>query len=77
MLLVQQLSRLGVGHIVVIDPERVDPTNLPRLPEATRLDAMAHLDRDGMPMVVRRLARRFARRKVHVAHRIARRANPT
>ncbi len=75
MLLVQTLARLGVGHLVVIDPERVDPTNLPRLPEATRLDAMEYIDRDGAPEAIRRLARPFAARKVRVAQRIARRAN--
>ena len=76
MLLVQMLARLGVGHLVVVDPDRVDPTNLPRLPEATRLDAMEYLDRDGIPTVLRNAARRFAARKVRVARRIARRANP-
>jgi hypothetical protein len=75
MLLVQTLARLGVGHLIVIDPERVDPTNLPRLPEATRLDAMAFVDRDSMPDAVRRAARRLAARKVRVARRIAKRAN--
>jgi tRNA A37 threonylcarbamoyladenosine dehydratase len=76
MLLVEYLARLGVGHIVVIDPDRVDPTNLPRLPGATRWDAMEYLDHDGMPRAVRRLARRFARHKVDVAKRLANRANP-
>lgn len=75
MLLVQALARLGVGHLVVIDPDRVDPTNLPRLPEATRLDAMEYLDHDGVPRWVRRVARRVAAPKVRVARRIARRAN--
>lgn len=76
MLVVQLLARLGVGHIVVIDPDRAEPSNLPRLPEATRLDAMEYLDRDGMPVPVRRVARRLARHKVRIARRIARRANP-
>lgn len=76
MLLVQALARLGVGHLVVIDPDRVDPTNLSRLPEATRLDAMAWLHNDGRaPSTVRKLGRRLARHKVRVARRIARRAN--
>lgn len=75
MLLMQSLARLGVGNLVAIDPERIDPTNLPRLPEATRLDAMEYVDRDGVPEPMRRLARRFAARKVRVARRIARRAN--
>jgi tRNA A37 threonylcarbamoyladenosine dehydratase len=75
MLLVQALARLGVGHLVVIDPERVDPTNLPRLPETTRRDAMLWLDHDGRPAALRGLGRQLARRKVRVARRIARRAN--
>lgn len=75
LLICQTLARLGVGHIVAIDPQRVDPTNLPRLPEATRLDAMAHVDRDKVPELFRRAARRFASHKTRVAGRIARRAN--
>jgi tRNA A37 threonylcarbamoyladenosine dehydratase len=75
MLLVQTLARLGVGHLVVIDPERVDPTNLPRLPEATRFDAMAWLDQDDRPLAIRKLGQKLARHKVHVARRIAYRAN--
>jgi molybdopterin/thiamine biosynthesis adenylyltransferase len=76
MLLVQYLARLGAGNITVVDPERVDPTNLPRLPEATRLDAMEYLDRERLPRRVRTLAKRLAAPKVRVARRIARRANP-
>jgi molybdopterin/thiamine biosynthesis adenylyltransferase len=75
MLLVQLLARLGVGHLVVVDPDRVDPTNLPRLPEATRLDAIEYLDRDGLPEWIRSRIRRHARPKIQVAQRIARRAN--
>jgi hypothetical protein len=77
MLLVQTLSRLGVGTLVIIDPDRVDPTNLPRLPEATRVDAMEWLDRHGRRPAVRSLASRLARHKVQVAKRIAHRANDT
>jgi hypothetical protein len=41
--LVTALARLGVGEVVVIDPDRVGPSNLPRLAEARRLDAMTTL----------------------------------
>ncbi|MHB8112410.1 MAG: ThiF family adenylyltransferase, partial [Bellilinea sp.] len=40
-LLNEWLSRLGVGHIVAIDFDRVDLTNLPRIVGATEQDALA------------------------------------
>jgi tRNA A37 threonylcarbamoyladenosine dehydratase len=75
MLLVQTLARLGVGRLVVIDPDRVDLTNLPRLPETTRFDAMAWLNQDDRPLAIRKLGQKLAQHKVRVARRIARRAN--
>jgi tRNA A37 threonylcarbamoyladenosine dehydratase len=30
-LVVEYLARLGVGHLVVVDPERIETTNLPRV----------------------------------------------
>jgi len=70
--LITMLARLGVGHIVVIDPDRVDPTNLPRLAEARRLDAMAPLHR----LRLGGLAKRLSTPKVRLARRAVRRANP-
>ena len=70
--LVTMLARLGVGELVVIDADRTDPTNLPRMPEARRLDAMAPLHDVGLE----RLARRLSTRKVRLARRAVRRANP-
>lgn len=75
-LLVEYLARLGVGSLVVIDPERVDPTNLPRMPGATRRDAMTWLRRDGSPRWMRWLGERLAAPKVKVMRRLAMRANP-
>lgn len=71
--LIAQLARIGVGTIVVIDPERVEPTNLPRLPESRRLDAMMPLRRfPGLEG----LSNRLSTRKVRLAKRIAKRGNP-
>lgn len=70
--LITMLGRLGVGHIVVIDPDRLDDTNLPRMPEARRIDAMMPLrfhPRLGP------LADRLGTRKVNLARRAVRRAN--
>ena len=38
-LLAEKVGRLGVGRFVIIDPDRVDHTNLPRLVGASRWDA--------------------------------------
>lgn len=71
--LITMLGRLGVGHIVAIDPDRVEPTNLPRLAEASALDAMKAIRK--VPGL-ERVAERFSRRKVSLARRAVRRANP-
>jgi molybdopterin-synthase adenylyltransferase len=39
---VQQLAHIGVGTIIVIDPQRIDGTNLHRLVGATWLDVVRH-----------------------------------
>src|SRR5206468_4519385 len=75
-LLVEFLARLGVGTIVVADPKRVDLTNLPRLVGARRIDAMWLLTADGRPAWLQQLGRRLSTRKVSLARRVARRANP-
>jgi molybdopterin-synthase adenylyltransferase len=53
---VQQLVHLGVGEVVVVDPDRVAVSNLSRLVGATQLDARL---RRAKTRVVRRLARRL------------------
>ena len=75
MLLVEYLSRLGVGHLIVIDPDRVDLTNLPRLPGARSGDAGWFVGRR-WPAFLRAMGRRRARTKIHVAARLARESNP-
>ena len=73
--LVANLVHLGVGHIVIADPDRIEDTNVPRVLGATRYDARTFLtDRGGW---LRRLGRRLAVRKVTIARRVAKRANPS
>lgn len=71
MLLVEYLARLGVGELIVVDPDRVSGTNLPRLPGARRSDVWGPFGR--------RMGRRLrigGRLKVKLAERLAREANP-
>ena len=67
----EYLSRLGVGHLVVVDFDRLDPTNLPRVVGARRSDLGP---RSGW---IGRLLRRKASHKVAIAERVARGANPS
>jgi len=75
-LLVEQLSRLGVGSRVVVDPDRVSPSNLPRMPGATRWDAHVWMRDPARPEWLRRLGARMSTQKIDVMKRITRRANP-
>ena len=74
-LLVLYMARLGVGHLVVVDPDRIDITNLPRVPGATRFDARTWLTADGRPKWLRKFGRRISAPKVNIMRRVARRAN--
>ncbi|MFN3336834.1 MAG: ThiF family adenylyltransferase, partial [Thermomicrobium sp.] len=76
-LLVEYLARLGVGHLVVADFDRVDLTNVPRITGATYGDARSLLTHERRPRWMRDLGKRIAARKIDVMQRIARRANPT
>jgi molybdopterin/thiamine biosynthesis adenylyltransferase len=75
-LLNEWLSRLGVGHIVGVDFDRIDLTNLPRVVGATHLDALSFLTTHSSELL-RRLGKCFARRKVYIARRVAKKANPS
>jgi len=74
-LLNEWLSRLGVGHIVGVDFDRVDVTNLPRVVGASSWDAHAWLTRRRTNWI-QKIGRRYANYKVVVARRVAKRANP-
>ena len=69
------MARLGVGHMVVVDPDRIDITNLPRVPGATRFDARIWLTADGRPEWLRKFGRRISASKVKIMQRVAYRAN--
>jgi len=75
-LIVEYLARLGVGHIVIADPDRIELSNLPRVVGSTRRDALAWLTTSGRPETIRRWGERVARYKTRVLKRLARQANP-
>lgn len=69
------LARLGVGHIVGIDFDKVEPSNRPRIVGSTTWDSQEWLV-NRRSAFLRRLGSRFAAHKVDVAKRVARQANP-
>jgi hypothetical protein len=75
-LLVEYLARLGVGHLVAIDPDRIERSNYPRVVGSRRRDAPYLLTPSSRPRAVRALGHHLATRKVNVARRVARGANP-
>lgn len=76
-LIAEYLARLGVGELVFIDPDRIDPTNLPRVVGARRSDAWPLLQDERRPRWVQRLGARLATPKVKIAARLARQASKT
>jgi len=72
----EYLSRLGVGSVVLVDPDRVDPTSTPRVMGSSPWDAITGLSGRERASWFRRLFARLARLKVDIAAREARRANP-
>lgn len=75
-LLAEYLGRLGVGHFVLVDPDRVESSNLPRLTGACDTDALSWLTSTKRPEWLRKLGTRFARTKVALARSNILRANP-
>jgi molybdopterin/thiamine biosynthesis adenylyltransferase len=71
----ETLSKLGVGEILAIDFDKVEPPNLSRIPGATDWDAMTKLVASKVGWI-KRLGTRLARYKVDVAKRVATAANP-
>lgn len=71
-LLNEYLARLGVGHLVVIDDDRLDTTNYPRLIGARPRD----LPPRWMPAAIARRVGWQSALKVRIARRVARQAQP-
>lgn len=71
----EYLSRLGVGHLVLIDPDRISVSNLPRVVGSRRSDAHVWLGRETHPRWMRKLAERLSTPKVKIAARVAREAS--
>jgi hypothetical protein len=72
----EYLARLGVGHLMVVDPDRIEISNLPRVIGAQRRDAAPWLTASSRPGWMRKLGRLLSAKKVDVARRVARQANP-
>jgi hypothetical protein len=75
-LIAEYLGRLGVGRFVLIDPQRVEVSNLSRIAGAKGIDALSMLASEFWPKRVQELARRLSRPKVAIARRLIRQANP-
>lgn len=75
-LIVQSLAHLGIGQLLLADPERVELSNLSRVVGARRWDARWPWSHPRMPMWVRTLAQRLSARKTSIARRMIRRISP-
>ncbi len=69
------VSRLGVGEIVAIDYDKLEPSNRSRVVGSTWFDAPEQLLNSSIPWM-RRLGARLSRFKVHIGRRVALTANP-
>jgi hypothetical protein len=74
-LIVEYLARLGVGHLVIADPDRIKLSNLPRVVGSTGRDAFAWLTAPTRSSRIRHLGERLSRHKTAIAARIGRQAS--
>lgn len=74
-LIVEYLARLGVGHIINADPDRIGLSNLPRVVGSSRLDALSWMTAPKRGDGIRRWGERLSRHKTAIAARVAHQAN--
>lgn len=75
-LVAEYIARLGVRRFVLVDPDRAESTNLPRLIGARRSDTGPKLLTGSPVRWLRAVGRRLARHKVDLAKRNIMGANP-
>lgn len=68
------ITRLGVGQIIAVDDQKIEPTNLPRVVGSTQFDAMTSLF-NSKTKLLRKLGKSLSKSKVHIAKRVAKTAN--
>lgn len=73
----EYLARLGVGSFVLIDSDRLDPTNIPRVVGSSRKDVWWWMSGPSSPRWLRRVAAKFSTLKVDIARRVILQANPS
>lgn len=73
-LLNEWLSYLGVGHIIAIDFDKIDHTNLPRVVGATSWDAKTFLTKR-RSLMLKKIGKYLSTYKVNIAKRVAKKAN--
>lgn len=74
-IVIEQLAHLGVGEMVIVDPDRVDPTNLSRVVGSRRRDTRPLLTHPRLGPIGTFMTR-FRRTKTAIAHRTVRAVNP-
>jgi hypothetical protein len=74
-LISEQLARLGVGHLVLIDADRIEESNLSRVVGARRFDARTWMTASARPAWVQQLGKRWSSPKVAIARRVAKAAS--
>jgi ThiF family len=75
-IIIEHLSRLGVGEIVTPDPERIEPSNLPRVVGSTNRGTRPWLTNKRMPRWLRERFGELREAKVAIARRMAKQAQP-